>query len=205
VSDLAGAVLWAVVPAAPEAPFRLYSGADHDPIELSRPTKLIAAARRGHREEFTFLVPGRAAPVLIISDRSDSRLEELVALRLIPLEELAPTDQEIVRSDGEHGLFYLDSATFDLGREYAAIIASLVRIHRSAVSPKPAGRLGGREIRRLHERLARHYGFDLRHLVRAELDRLATGRRPPDGGFSGFAPLREDDDVVGVSRVAPMD
>jgi hypothetical protein len=204
VSGLAGSIVWAVVPAVPEAPFRVYAGAGHDPIELRRPGKLVAAARRGQQEEFTFLVPGKAVPVLIVSDRSDSRLDELLALRVLPLADLEPTDQEIVRAGGEHGLFYLDLARFDLRGEYAAMVGTLVRVHRSATSPKPAGRLDIRQLRELHERIARHHGLDVRHLVRAELDRLA-GRHRSNQGFSGFAPLREDDDVVPVRNVRSID
>jgi hypothetical protein len=57
----------------------------------------------------------------------------------------------------------------------------------------------------LHERIARHYGFDLRHLVRAELDHLAAERERPTDNFSGFAPLREDDYVVPVTRARSID
>lgn len=177
--ELAGAVVWAVVPSAPEAPFRIYAGADHAPIELPRPGKLIAAGRRGVTAEFTFLVPGKAAPVLVVSHRRDPRLDELLALRLLSLVALAPEDREIVRAGGDHGLLYLDPATFDLREECAAIIAGLVRIHLSALNPRPAGRLDHHGLRSLHERVARHYGFDVGHLVRAELDRLAVQTRGP--------------------------
>ncbi len=205
MSDLAGSVVWAVVPAAPAPPFRLYAGAASDPIELARPGKLIAAARRGEPAEFTFLLAGKAATVLIVSDQSDSRLEEILALRLLALADLDPTDQEVVRAGGEHGLFYLDPARFDLRGEHAAIVAALTRVHRSAINPKPAGRLDQRQIRELHERIARHYGLDVRHLVRAELDRLAADRQKPERGFSGFARLSEDDDVVAVDQVRSID
>jgi hypothetical protein len=45
----------------------------------------------------------------------------------------------------------------------------------------------------------------VRHLVRAELDRLAAEQQRPPAGFSGFAPLREDDDIVAVGRAASVD
>jgi hypothetical protein len=57
----------------------------------------------------------------------------------------------------------------------------------------------------LHERVTRHYGFDVRHLVRAELDQLAAERERAPDNFTGFAPLREDDDVVPVTRVRSID
>jgi hypothetical protein len=205
MSELTGAVVWAVVPAAPEAPFRIYAGPDHPPIDLPRPGKLIAAARRGADTEFTFLVQGKAAPVLIVSDRVDPRLNEVLALRLLRLDVLDLEDREIVRAGGDHGLLHLDPARFDLRGEHAAIVAALVRIHRSAINPKPAGRLDYRDVRCLHERIARHYGLDVRHLVRAELDRLATEHRRPADGFSGFAPLREEDDVIPVTGIRSID
>jgi hypothetical protein len=205
VNGLAGSVVWAVVPAVPAAPFRVYSGTGHEPIELRRPGKLVAAARRGDQHEFTFLVSGKAAPVLIVSDRSDSRLEELLALRLLPLADLDPTDQEVVRAGGEHGLFYLDPSQVDLRGEHAAIVAALARVHTSTITRNLAGRLPQEQIRELHKRIARHYGFDVGHLVRAELERLAAGRQQPDSGFSGFAPLREEHNVVAVDRIRSVD
>lgn len=75
-------------------------------------------------------------------------------------------------------------------------------MHRSAINPKAAGHLDQHHLRQLHERIARHYGLDVRHLVRAELDRLAAERQRPGAGFSGFAPLREDDDIVALGHAA---
>ena len=161
---------------------------------------LIDAAKRGVENEFTFLVPGKAAPVLVVSDRTDAQLGELLALRLVPLAALDAKDQEIVRADGDHGLLYLDAARFDLREEHVAIVAGLVPIHESAINPKPMGRLDLRETRALHERIARHYGFDVRHLVRAELDHLAAERGRSTDTFSGL-----DDDVVSVTRVQSID
>ena len=102
-------------------------------------------------------------------------------------------------------MFYLDPASFDLRGEHAAIVASLLRVHSSAISRKALGRLHRDQLRDLHTRIARHYGFDVRHLVRAELDRLAAERQRPGPGFSGFAPLREDEDIVAVGRAAAGD
>ena len=74
MTDLAGAVVWAVVPFVPEAPFRLYAGEAHTPVEVADAGKLITAARKGSDSEFTFLVPGKSRPVLVVSDRLDPRL-----------------------------------------------------------------------------------------------------------------------------------
>lgn len=177
MNGLAGAVVWAVVPFVPEAPFRLYAGPDRAPMDVDGPGKLIAAARRGSDAEFTFLVPGKARPVLVVSDRVDERLGELIALRLLRLGALTAREREIVRSNEEPGLHHLDSGRFDLPEENAAIIAALVRVHRTAIDPEPVGRLDPDELRAVHERIATYYGLDLRQLVRQELQRLAEEQR----------------------------
>jgi hypothetical protein len=176
VTGLAGAVVWAIVPFAPAAPFRLYAGREHAPIEVETPDRLIADARKGGDTEFTFLVPGKARPVLVVSDRRDPRVNELLALRLVRLSKLGDAEQEIVRRHGEPGLVHLDPRRFDLPDENAAMIAAAVRVHESAIDGKPAGRLDENELRVVHERVARHYGLDLNMLVRSELRRLADER-----------------------------
>ena len=45
------------------------------------------------------------------------------------------------------------------------------------IDPKPAGHLDSAELASLHERLVRHYGLDMRQLVRSELERLADAQR----------------------------
>jgi 3-dehydroquinate synthase class II len=177
VNELAGAVVWAVVPFVPQAPFRLYAGPRHAPVEVAQADKLIAAARRGADTEFTFLAPGKARPVLVVSDRIDPRLSELLALRLVRLSTLDAREQVAVRAGTEPGLFHLPPERFELPEENAAIIAALVRVHETAIDPSPVGRLDGDEVRAVHERIARHYGLDLHALVRAELQRLADAQR----------------------------
>ena len=122
----------------------------------------------------------RPRPVLVVSDRLDPRLDELIALRLVRLGGLTAREREIVRGQDDPGLFHLDPDRFDLPEENAAIIAALVRIHRSAIEPRPIGRLSINELRVLHERVA-SYGLDLHRLVVEELRRLAATRRGPTG------------------------
>lgn len=177
MNGLAGAVVWAVVPFVPEAPFRLYAGEGRAPVEVDEPGKLIAAARKGSDSEFSFLVPGKARPVLVVSDRVDERLREVLALRLLRLGSLTAREREIVRSGEDPGLYHLDSERFDLPEENAAIVAALVRVHRSAIDPQSVGRLGDDELRVVHERVATYYGLDLRQLVHHELQRLAEAQR----------------------------
>jgi hypothetical protein len=161
----------------PEAPFRLYAGARDAPVHVPEAGKLIAAARRGADTEFTFLVPGETRPVLIVSDQLDARLAELLALRLARMTLLDPREQDAVRGGTEPGLFHLPPDRFELPEESAAIIAALVRVHRSAIDASPVGRLDHDELRHVHGRLARHYGLDLHELVRDQLQRLAATQR----------------------------
>jgi hypothetical protein len=176
VNGLAGAVVWAVVPFTPEAPFRLYAGSRHAPVEVPQADRLIAAARRGADTEFTFLVPGKARPVLIVSDQLDPRLGELLALRLLRLTKLDAPEQEAVRTGAVPGLFHFPPDRFDLPEENAAMIAALVRVHRSAIDSSPLGNLDRDELRSVHGRIARHYGLDLHDLVRDELQRIAAAQ-----------------------------
>jgi hypothetical protein len=114
--DLAGSVVWAVVPLVPEAPFRIYAGRNHDPIEVPRSAKLISAARKGSDANFTFLVPAKARPVLIVSDRADPRLQELLALRRVRMSALNPEEQDLVRSGADPALLYPAPKRFKLLR-----------------------------------------------------------------------------------------
>jgi hypothetical protein len=179
VRRLAGAVVWAVVPFVPETPFRLYAGSRHAPVVVPQAAKLITAARRGSDSEFTFLVPAKARPVLVLSDRVDPRLHELLALRLARMSGLDAPEQEAVRSGHEPGLYHLPPERFDLPEENAVIIGALVRVHESAIDSAPVGWLEHAELRQIHAQVARHYGLDLHELVRDELRRLAAAQRRP--------------------------
>jgi hypothetical protein len=179
VNGLAGAVVWAVVPFVPEPPFRLYAGSRHAPVVVDQAEKLIAAALRGSDSEFTFLVSAKARPVLVLSDRIDPRLREVLALRLARLSGLDAGEREAIRAGNEPGLYHLPPERFDLPEENAAIIAALVRVHESAIDPNPVGQLERADLREVHARVATHYGLDLHELVVTELRRLAAQRRPP--------------------------
>jgi hypothetical protein len=168
-----------VVPFVPEAPFRLYAGSRHAPVVAPQAEKLITAARRGSDSEFTFLVPAKARPVLVFSDRIDPRLHEVLALRLARLSGLEAQEQDAVRAGHEPGLYPLAPERFDLPQEHAAIIAALVRVHRGALDPTPVGRLEQAELRQIHARVTTHYGLDLHDLVLGELRRPAAAPRPP--------------------------
>jgi hypothetical protein len=175
--SLAGAVVWGVVPFAPRAPFRLYVE-DKAPIEVADAAKLVAAVEKGGDAEFTYMVPGKARPLLVLSDAQHDALGELLALRLARFSKLDPTDQERIRAHGHDLLFHLDPAAFPgLPEENAAMVAGLVRVHRSAIVPEPLGRLSPYELATLHERVVTFYGFNVRKLIERRLRDLAALQR----------------------------
>lgn len=181
MSDLAGSVFWAVVPFVPQASYHLYAGPGHDPIEVAETATLIDAARSraGADREFTFLTPAKLRPVLLLSGVVDRGLPELVALRLLRLEELVANERDRVRRGDEPLLFYLDPESHPgLREESAAMIGALVRLHDSAVDRRERlARLGRQELAVVGDRVIDHYGFDTRLLVRRALQELVERRR----------------------------
>jgi hypothetical protein len=179
VSALAGSVVWGIVPFAPEPPFRIYAGEGRAPFAVESPQKLIDAARKGSDSEFPFIVPGKARPVLILSDRRDERLNELIALRLLRLSKLDEGEQALVRDHRDPALFHLEPASFpDLKEENAAMVTGLVRVHENAIDVRERlGRLDTDELRVVHERVARQYGLDLHRLVMGEIQRIGEAQR----------------------------
>lgn len=174
-AGLAGSVRWAIVPYTPRPPFRIYAGAEHAPFEIGSAGELVAAAQRpGGEAAFTFLVPAKARPVLILNDPPHEHHQEIVALRLLRLSKLVPEQQEAVRSGEEELLLYLDPSRFELPEENAAMVSAIVRLHATAIaSHPPAGRLSPQESRVLADQLIRYLGLDTQLLLERRLRQLA--------------------------------
>jgi hypothetical protein len=170
--SLRGAVVWAVVPYVPEAPFRLYR-VDAEPLELRDARPLFAAARKAD-SEFTFLVRAKARPVLVLADSPDPRFEEHLALRLVRLGELHEDTRAAVVAHEDESLFHVRPERVPgLAEELAVMIGAPVRVHVSAVEEGDVlGRLDADELRVVHERFVKLHGFDLLELVRDQIDRL---------------------------------
>ena len=173
---MAGSVRWAVVPYAPSPPFRLYAGPDHAPIVVNDVDSFIAAVRKqGGDAEHTYLVSGKARPVLVLNEPPSSYHQEVTALRLLRLSRLTSTEQAHVRRQADELLFYLPPDRFDLPEENAAIVSALVRVHIGSIESRPAlGRLNENEMRVLGERIIRFYQFDTRLLVEKRIKELAA-------------------------------
>jgi hypothetical protein len=181
--SLAGSVRWAVVPYTPRPPFRIYAGEEHPPFEIATADELVGAAQRpGGEAAFTFLVPAKARPVLILSDPPHEHHREVVALRLLRLSKLEPGEQDVVRAGGDELLLNLPAERFDLPEENAAIVSAIVRLHVDAIaSSPPAGTLSAQEVRVLADRLIGYLRLDTQLLVERRLRQLteALERRRP--------------------------
>lgn len=175
--ELRGAVLWAVVPYVPEAPFRIYR-ADDAPLVLPDAAPLFAAAQKAE-SEFTFLVRAKARPVLVLARLPDPRVDEYLGLRLVRLSALTAETRARVLDGEEELLIHVKGERVPgLEEEFAVMAAAPIRFHSSAVDAKNVlGRLEARELRTVHERVARVLSLDLVNLIREEIARLAELQR----------------------------
>lgn len=174
---LAGSVRWAVIPFAPAPPFRLYAGTGTEPIAVADADSVIGATRRGGDSEFSFVVPGKARPVLLLSDPPAEHHREVTALRLMRLSKLTADEQQRVRAQQDELLFFLPTDRFALSEESAALVTALVRLHVDAIGTGPAlGQLESGELSLIGERIVRFYRFDLRLLIERSIRELAERR-----------------------------
>jgi hypothetical protein len=176
-ADLRGAVVWAVVPYVPEAPFRIYRR-DAEPLVLPDASPLFAAAQKAE-SEFSFLVRAKARPVLVLAAVPDARVDEYLGLRLVRSSELRPETRARVRDQDEELLFHVAADRVPgLREEFAVMVSAPVRFHATAVDAENVlGRLDGNELRVVHERFARLLSLDLFNLVRDEIARLRELQR----------------------------
>jgi hypothetical protein len=142
---------------------------------------IIAGARRGGDPEFTYLVPGRARPVLILNDPPTEHHAEITALRLLRLSKIEVRKRERVRRHHEPLLFHLQPERYDLPEESAAIVCAVVRVHLDAVDLDSLGELNPNELRALGERIIESYRFDTRNLVERQIRELVARQRAQEG------------------------
>ena len=162
--DRRGAIVWAVAPYVPQAPFRIWGG-DEQPVATIATASELAqhVLQRGLDAEQTFLVTGKLRPVVLLQERPRGALPEYAALRILRLEELSESRRESVRAHDEVSLYYLpvDKQKYGMTKEGAVDLNSLVRIHESAIAGRAIGWLDAAEVRILGERLVDHLDVDL--------------------------------------------
>ena len=175
--DLPGAVVWAVVPYVPEAPFRIYR-ADAEPLSLPDPAALFAAAGKAE-SEFSFIVRAKARPVFVLARMPDPRIDEYLGLRLVRLSELSAETRARVLDHNDELLFHVRGDRVPgLREEFAVMVAAPVRFHASALDAQNVlGRLDVNEIRVVHERFAKLFALDLFNLIREEIVKLRELQR----------------------------
>ncbi len=170
---LRGAIVWAVTPYVPQAPFRIWLASDRRVAGVPDAVTYARQARHwGLEAEQTFLVEGKLRPVVLLQDRPRAVLPEVVALRMVRLEQLPPKKQDSIRAGHEPSLLHLPvrKEKYGLGREVAIDLNALVRVHASAFVPTAVGRLDDAELRILGERLAEHLDIDLEPLIAARVE-----------------------------------
>jgi hypothetical protein len=177
--ELAGTVRWAIVPYTPRPPFRIYAGSVREPYLVEDVEQLIRASRKHGDADLTYLVPGKARPVLILNNPPRAEHQEVTALRLLRFSKIVDiSQQERIRQQIDPLLFHLNPARFDLPEENAAIVSALVTIHSDAIGAGDAlGTLNTDEMRALGERIIAFYGFDTRLLVERAIRALVDRRR----------------------------
>jgi hypothetical protein len=173
----AGEVYWAVVPYTPQAPFQVFVKGK-PPVEVADAKTIVAGLRKGGDAELRFVVEAKARPVLLLSERADSRTGDLFGLRLVRLASLDEDEARQVREQRQPGLFHLRPERFpDLAEESAAMISAPIRLNESAVdSGKPLGRLDRNEMRVLAERFVSYWQFDLHQLLVGKIRELLRKR-----------------------------
>jgi hypothetical protein len=162
-----GAIVWAVSLFDAKEPFRVI---EHDGTETRHDDAASLARRVNARElagHFELAVGAKLRPVLLLQERPAGRFQDHAALRLTRLEKFAARDQEVIRNGDEETLFYLghNKAKYGMDKEYAVVLTSLHRVHRSAIATKPIGAVDQAEYRTICERLVKVSDLDLSNLI----------------------------------------
>ncbi|HMI80361.1 MAG TPA: hypothetical protein VK480_01110 [Solirubrobacterales bacterium] len=147
-------------------------------MEVPDARTIVAGLRKGGDAELRFVVEAKAKPVLLLSDRVDSRTGDLFGLRLVRLASLDEEEAQQVREQRQPGLFHLKPERFpDLPEESAAMISAPIRLHETAVDlGSTLGRLDQNEMRVLAERFVSYWQFDLHQLLVAKIRELLRKR-----------------------------
>jgi hypothetical protein len=180
---LRGAIVWAIAAYVPQAPFRVWLGPDQPVAELPDARTYARQARHhGLDAEQTFLVEGKLRPVVLLQDRPRGVLPEIVALRMVRLEQLAAEHRERISRRREPSLFHLPvrPEKYGLTKEMAIDLNALVRIHATAFLPRAVGRLDDGELRELGERLAEHLDIDLEPLIARRVEERLEALTAPE-------------------------
>lgn len=162
-----GAIVWAISAFEIKQPFRVL---EHDGSETQLPDAQTLARKVLKKEisgDFELAIGAKLRPVVLLQNRPAGRFEDFAALRLIRLEKFAPADQQAIRNGEEETLFYLghDKRKYGMDKEYAVLLTSLHRLHRSAIATNPVGIVDEAEFGIICERLVKVSDLDLSNLI----------------------------------------
>ena len=162
-----GSIVWALTLFENEAPFRVVAPAGARGSHRSV-SSLTAATRMPRGVELAIGVKVR--PVLLLQDRPLGRLPDLVALKLARLGKLSASARARIVAQRSPLFWFLgrDPARYGLREEAAIDVASIVRIHPSAIAGRPVALLDDDVMAEVGERLTRVLDLDLSALVRRE-------------------------------------
>jgi len=162
-----GSIVWALTLFENEAPFRVVAPTDvrGSHRSVASPT----AATRRHRG-VEVAVGVKVRPVLLLQDRPLGRLPDLVALKLARIGKLPSSARARIVAQRSPLFWFLgrDPTRYGLRQEAAVDVASIVRIHPSAISGRPVAVLDDDVMAEVGERVARVLDLDLSALVRRE-------------------------------------
>lgn len=125
-----------------------------------------------------------------IPEGTPTTSRKYLALRLARFTKFAAVEQETIRAQKHSTLVYLKPEKFSLPEENAAMLDSLVRVHKTAIDTKPCGQLDEYELRTVQERFLRFHGLDLRALLQvpAAGRHGAGGSQGQEGGWAQVGP-----------------
>lgn len=150
-----GAIVWALVPFQPQAPFEL------DDRSYATAKDAARAIREGALSRVPVIrVEAKLRPIAILQERPRGVRPEYAALKLARTDKYPEADRQRVRRGKSPSLVALSNAC-GLRHENAIDLTSLVRVHRSAFATAPIGHLTTDEMEVVGRRLAAYLDIDL--------------------------------------------
>jgi len=162
-----GSIVWALTLCENEAPFRVVTPAEARGSHRS--VSSLTAATRNHRD-VEVAIGVKVRPLLLLQDRPLGRLPDLVALKLARVGKLSASARARIVAQRSPLFWFLgsDPERYGLRQEAAIDVASIVRIHPSAIAGRPVAVLDDDVMAEVGERAARVLDLDLSALVRRE-------------------------------------
>ena len=166
-----GAVAWALVPTVTDHGLLVLRGTSTQRVS----TAALASEFCDRRGGGELVVGAILRPVVLLQDRPQGVLGDVLALVAVRMDALPPDDRERVREQEEPSLFHLPvrTAKYGLHQEVAVDLNALTRLSTSLLLPRTVGALDANEMRVIGERLVTHLDLDIEPIVAAQVeDRL---------------------------------